>query len=70
MKTDFIYRALYADLSDLVAIHQTYLPGNTLATWVIGDQLLVKVANNGEVSGLSLDQARVVIAANTGSLFP
>lgn len=57
MKTDYIVRPAGSDLSDLLAIHQKYFPGNQLATWETKLGVVVKVAHIGELSGASLEAA-------------
>lgn len=61
MKIDYIVRAVGSDLSDLLAIHQTYFPGNQLATWETDNGIVVKVANDGEVSGMTFAEATTQI---------
>lgn len=52
-KVDYVVRALGADLSDLLAIHQKYFPNNQLSILQNKTHVIVKVSNNGEISGMN-----------------
>lgn len=58
-KIDYIVRKVWSDLSDLLEIHQSVFPNNLLAVWRTDKDIIVKVSNRGEVSGKTLQQAKI-----------
>lgn len=60
-KIDYIVRDAGADLSDLLAIHQKFYPGNQLALWKTPKKVIVKVSNDGEVTGKAFNECKTEV---------
>jgi hypothetical protein len=60
-KVDYIVRDAGADLSDLLAIHQSVFTHNQLSIWETDKKVIVKVSNRGEATGKSLDECKTEI---------